>query len=88
MTKPEIRRKLSSIVTRLAPLTPENAAINPLAFTAESDAVPMDSVVVLRLVLAIEEEFGITVEDGDIGPENFGNLGGLCAFVEAKLAAS
>ena len=88
MTKAEIREKLSSILTRLAPLTPLDADARSLAFGADGSTVPMDSVVVLQLVLAIEEEFGVTVEDSDIGAENFGDLHSLCAFVEAKLGAS
>ena len=85
MTATEIHKKLSAIVTRLAPLTPERGKTPPWEFSSTAGSVPMDSVVVLQLVLAIEEEFGVTVEDGDIGAENFGDLQSLCAFVESKL---
>lgn len=88
MTQPEIQKKLSSILSRLAPLTPAVAKARQLSSSGEANAVPMDSVVVLQLVLAIEEEFGVTVEDADIGPENFGDLASLCAFVDSKLQAS
>ena len=88
MNKAEVRRKLSSILTRLAPLIPADGKARPMHFTGDGETVPMDSVVVLQLVLAIEEEFGITVEDGDIGAENFSDLNSLCAFVEAKLGAA
>ena len=84
----EIQSKVSSIVNRLAPLTPKTAADHRLVISAGRGALPMDSVVALQLVLAIEEEFGITFQDGDICPENFGNLASLCRFVENKLARS
>ena len=89
MTKPEIQNKLSSILKRLAPLTPAARSKAGLPSSAAArDSVPLDSVVVLQLVLAIEEEFGVTVEDEDIGPDNFGDLAALSAFVDAKLHAA
>jgi acyl carrier protein len=88
MTKAEIEKKLSSILKRLAPLTPADSKAGLPSSSAGSNTVPLDSVVVLQLVLAIEEEFGVTVEDEDIGPDNFGDLAALCAFVDAKLHAA
>jgi acyl carrier protein len=88
MTKPEIRKKLSAILRRLAPLTLTESKTQQLSFSGESSVLPLDSVVVLQLVLAIEEEFGVTVEDADIGPETFGDLASLCTFVDSKLHAS
>lgn len=88
MKQTDIRKKLSAIVARLAPLTPEGPSEQRWAFGLERNDLPLDSVLVLQLVLAIEAEFGVAVEDHDIGPENFGNLAGLCKFVESKLAAS
>ena len=88
MTKPEIQKKLSSILSRLAPLTPTESKTQQLSFSSENSAVPLDSVLVLQLVLALEEEFGVTVEDADIGPENFGDLASLCTFVDSKLRGS
>ena len=89
MTLPEVKKKLFTILNRLAPLTPAVASTAASGSVAgDNQAVPLDSVVVLQLVLAIEEEFGVTVEDMDIGPENFGDLAALCAFVNAKLQAA
>lgn len=86
MMLPEIKNKLSTILNRLAPLTPAVASTAASgAGAGDNHAVPLDSVVVLQLVLAIEEEFGVTVEDMDIGPENFGDLAALCTFVNSKL---
>jgi acyl carrier protein len=47
-----------------------------------------DSVVVLRLVLAIEREFGIVIRDDEINPEAFGGLHNLSRLIERKLAFS
>ena len=86
MENPEIKNRVSSIVNRLAPLTPKSPADQQLALSGGQSAIPMDSVAALQLVLAIEEEFGVTFEDGDICPENFSDLASLCRFVETKLA--
>lgn len=86
MTPPEIKKKLSAILNRLAPLTPAESAAGA-GTMGRNETVPLDSVVVLQLVLAIEEEFGVTVEDMDIGPENFSDLASLCTFVNSKLHA-
>ena len=45
----------------------------------------LDSLALLRLVLFLEEQFGITVEDGDLVPGNFQNLNTIQAFVQSKL---
>jgi acyl carrier protein len=49
-------------------------------------AVPeLDSMAVVTLITALEEHFGITVEDDEIGASAFETLGSLTRFVETKL---
>jgi acyl carrier protein len=51
-------------------------------------AVPeLDSMAVVTLITALEEHFGITVEDDEIGASAFETLGSLTRFVETKLPA-
>ena len=50
-------------------------------------AVPeLDSIAVVNLITALEERFGITVADDEIGASAFETLGSLTSFVERKLA--
>ncbi|MGE5216198.1 MAG: phosphopantetheine-binding protein [Chloroflexota bacterium] len=51
-------------------------------FTQEGS---VDSVTALKLIMEIEETFGIVVEDEEIRPENFATLSGLLRFIETKL---
>lgn len=44
----------------------------------------LDSVWALQLVVALEKEFGISVDDTDVTPENFQNLSSLTRFVKRK----
>jgi acyl carrier protein len=46
-----------------------------------------DSMAVVTVVTALEEQFGITFEDEEITAELFETVGSLSRFVEQKLAA-
>ena len=46
-----------------------------------------DSIASLELVFVIEDEFGIVVEDEELGVELFDSVGSLTQFVQEKLAA-
>jgi len=49
-------------------------------------AIPeLDSIAVVNLITALEEHFGITVADDEIGAAAFESLGTLTRFVERKL---
>ncbi len=55
------------------------------ASTALFGAMPeLDSLAVLELVSALEDRFGIVVEDEEFGGEIFETLGSLAAFVDDK----
>ncbi len=44
----------------------------------------IDSLGILEVVAFMEKEFGITVSDEDLLPENFGSVSGLLNFVQQK----
>ena len=46
-----------------------------------------DSMAVVTVITALEEQFDIAVDDDDISAEVFETLGSLSRFVEAKIAA-
>ena len=51
-------------------------------------AIPeLDSMAVVNVITALEERFGISVADDEIGAATFATLGSLSAFVEQKLDA-
>lgn len=47
----------------------------------------LDSMAVLTVLTAMEEQFGIAVEDDDISADTFATVGSLVAYVQQKLAA-
>jgi len=61
---------------------PRLAADSPLL-----GALPeLDSMAVLNLLLALEQQFSITIADDEIRAEHFATLATLSAFVQEKLA--
>jgi acyl carrier protein len=45
----------------------------------------IDSLGVIRLIVSLEDAFGIEVRDEDVVPENFQSLNCLAKFVEQKM---
>jgi acyl carrier protein len=62
---------------------PALAPDEPLVSTGTLDSLGM-----LRLITFLEERFGMTIGDGDVGEENFGTLNRLVNFVEKRQRAS
>ena len=46
----------------------------------------LDSLQVLRLVVWIEEQFGVKVTDGDLTAENLGTVGRVASFIASRVA--
>ena len=46
----------------------------------------LDSMAVVSLIAAIEDRFGIMIDDDDISASTFETLGSLASFVEQKTA--
>ena len=62
-----------------------DAALLPLANdTSLLDSGILDSLSLLRLVVFLEERFGITMGDADLLPENFASLNAICAYLRSR----
>ncbi|HEV7928630.1 MAG TPA: acyl carrier protein [Nitrosospira sp.] len=46
----------------------------------------LDSMAVVNVITALEDHFGITVDDDEISAQTFETVGSLARFVEQKLA--
>lgn len=44
----------------------------------------LDSLALLRLILFLEEQFGITIEDGELIPDNFQTINYIKSFIANK----
>ena len=79
------------VLARLKPLLRENlglseATINALDMRVLGENSGIDSVGVLRLVMAVEKEFNIVIGDGDITADNLQTLSGLIDLIQRKLS--
>ncbi|WP_317202245.1 acyl carrier protein [Janthinobacterium sp.] len=46
----------------------------------------LDSMAVVQLITALEEHFGISIEDDEIGARHFATVGSLADFIAQKTA--
>jgi acyl carrier protein len=57
----------------------------PLSNTALLlDTGVLDSLSLLRLVIFVEERFGIVVDDVDLVPEHFASVDAICAYLRSR----
>jgi acyl carrier protein len=77
----EVRNILADVMSlgdRKASLNEESVLLG--------DIPELDSMAVVNIITALEEHFGIAVNDDEISAEAFETLGSLTRFVEQKLA--
>ena len=87
MSTPELRQKLKEIIVanlRLEGITPESITDDSALF---GGGLGLDSIDALELVVAVEQNFGIKVADGEVGKEAFASVAALADFIEKKQAA-
>ena len=66
----------------------QDPALLPLADdTSLLDTGILDSLGLLKLVVFLEERFGIAMGDTDLLPENFASVNAICAYVRARQPA-
>ena len=63
----------------------QDPALLPLADeTSLLESGILDSLSLLRLVVWLEERFGIMVGDADLLPENFASVEAICAYLRTR----
>ena len=63
----------------------QDPALLPLANeTSLMESGILDSLTLLRLVVFLEERFGITMGDADLLPQNFASVNAICAYLRAR----
>ena len=63
----------------------QDATLLPLGnATSLLETGVLDSLSLLRLVVFIQERFGITVDDVDLVPEHFDSVDAICAYLRSR----
>jgi acyl carrier protein len=65
-------------------LVPDPAVLPLANETSLLDSGILDSLSLLRLVVFLEERFGITMGDGDLLPENFASVNAICTYLRSR----
>lgn len=81
----DIKQELLSILDEILSLNGRAASFKE--DTPLLGAIPeLDSMAVVALITAIEERFGVAMEDDEIDGSIFATVGSLTGFVQSKLA--
>jgi acyl carrier protein len=81
----DIKQELLSILDEILSLNGRAASFKE--DTPLLGAIPeLDSMAVVALITAIEERFGVAMEDDEIDGSIFATIGSLTGFVQSKLA--
>jgi acyl carrier protein len=63
----------------------QDASLLPLGnATSLLETGILDSLSLLRLVVFVQERFGVTVDDVDLVPENFDTVDAICAYLHSR----
>lgn len=67
----------------------QDASLLPLGnATSLLETGILDSLSLLRLVVFVQEQFGVTVDDADLVPENFDTVDTICAYLRSRAGAN
>ena len=83
MSMNELRAKIRGFIVENFLFGDENGVKDDTSFLDEGI---IDSTGILEMVSFLEEEFGISVEDEELVPENLGSINNVVAYLERKLS--
>lgn len=79
-------QEVKNILGDVLSLGPAAQALNQQS--ALLGSIPeLDSMAVVQLIAALEEQFGFTIDDDEIDASTFATVGSLATFVQQKLTA-
>ncbi len=84
----DLKERVKSLIVRQLKLEIDPVSIRDEAplFGDASDGLGLDSIDALELVLGVEKEFGIKVQDEEVGVTAFASVNTLCDFIRQKAA--
>jgi acyl carrier protein len=86
MTTDDLAPRVKELIVRRLKLEIDPASIQDDA-PLFGEGLELDSIDALELVLGLEQEFGIKVEDEEVGVKAFSSVNALVDFIEQKKTA-
>ena len=85
MSRQELSPQVKELIVRRLKLDIDPKTIDDAA-PLFGEGLGLDSIDALELVLGVEKEFGIKVQDEEVGVKAFASVDALCDFIRAKAA--
>jgi acyl carrier protein len=86
MANPQMAQRVKELIVRRLKLDIDPSTIDSAA-PLFGEGLGLDSIDALELVLGLEQEFGIKVEDEEVGVKAFASVNALVDFIEQKKIA-
>lgn len=88
MEQAELKSRVKELIVRQLKLevAPESIKDAAPLFGDANEGLGLDSIDALELVLGVEKEFGIKVQDEEVGVKAFASVDALCEFIKSKAA--
>lgn len=83
-TREQLQDRIVRILKETLSVVPADASMNPETALL-GKGLGLDSSSTLELIVAIEDDFGIYLDERDLSPQVFETLGSLVRFVESHL---
>ena len=80
----EILSRVQSLLVRLRLVRAGESLSEDVGLLGQG--IGLDSIEVLRVVVALEDEFDLTIDDRSLRPEIFATIGALVGFIEERIA--
>lgn len=82
----DLHDRLKTLIVKRLKLEIDPATIDPAA-PLFGGGLGLDSIDALELVLGVEQEFGVRIDDEEVGSAAFASVAGLAEFIAARLPA-
>ncbi len=84
----DLRMRVKELIVRQLKLEIDPGSIRDEAplFGDAGESLGLDSIDALELVLGVEKEFGIKVQDEEVGVKAFASVDSLCDLIRQKAA--
>ena len=84
----DLKQRVRTLIVRQLKLDldPDSIGDEAPLFGDATGGLGLDSIDALELVLGVEKEFGIKVQDEEVGVKAFASVNALCDFVREKAA--
>jgi acyl carrier protein len=86
MANPQMAQRVKELIVRRLKLDIDPQSIDSSA-PLFGEGLGLDSIDALELVLGLEQEFGIKVQDEEVGVKAFASVNALVEFIEQKKIA-